>query len=181
MTMNNNQEIFRQFASSLLPPLSSNPCSTRKGPSRRLPQHALPERQQAGHGKRLRCYFQIIASTKVLIMKTIDDLKLEYREKCAISEASKVLKEKFSVEKVVLFGSKAREDDDKESDIDLLVLTSRPVSWNERKAINNALYEIQMAYDVIISTLITTVTEWNEGTFSVLPVHEEISNQGIVA
>ena len=114
-------------------------------------------------------------------MKTIDDLKLEYRDKRAISEASKVLKKRFLVEKVVLFGSKARGDDDRESDIDLLVLTSRPVSWNERKVINNALYEIQMTHDVIISTLITTLTEWNEGTFSVLPVHEEISNQGVVA
>lgn len=116
-----------------------------------------------------------------MIMKTINDLRLEYREKCAISEASRVLKEKFLVEKVVLFGSKARGDDDKESDIDLLVLTSQPVPWNQRKAINNALYEIQMTYDVIISPLITTVEEWNEGTFSVLPVHEEISNQGVIA
>ena len=55
-----------------------------------------------------------------MIMKTINDLRLEHREKCAISEASKVLKEKFLVEKVVLFGSKARGDDDMESDIDLL-------------------------------------------------------------
>jgi len=116
-----------------------------------------------------------------MIMKTINDLRLEHREKCAISEASRVLKKKFLVEKVVLFGSKARGDDDRESDIDLLVLTSQPVSWNQRKAINNALYEIQMTHDVIISPLITTVEEWNEGTFSVLPVHEEISNQGVIA
>jgi predicted nucleotidyltransferase len=114
-------------------------------------------------------------------MKTINDLGLDYREKCAISETSKVLKEKFLVEKVMLFGSKARGDDDEESDIDLLVLTSQPVSWNERKAINNALYEIQMKYDTIISTLITTVTEWDEGTFSVLPIHREILDQGVIA
>lgn len=114
-------------------------------------------------------------------MKTINDLKLEYQEKCAISEASKVLKENFRVEEVMLFGSKARGDDDAESDIDLLVLTSQPVSWDERKAINNALYEIQLRHDVVISTLITTVTEWNEGTFSVLPIHEEILDQGVIA
>jgi predicted nucleotidyltransferase len=114
-------------------------------------------------------------------MKTINDLKLEYREKCAILEASKILKENFLVEEVVLFGSKVRGDDDKESDIDLLVLTSQPVSWKERKAINHALYEIQMTYDVITSLLITTVTEWNEGAFSVLPIHEEIKHQGVIA
>ncbi|MBW2115627.1 MAG: nucleotidyltransferase domain-containing protein [Deltaproteobacteria bacterium] len=106
---------------------------------------------------------------------------MDNREKHAVIEASKMLRERFPVKKVVLFGSKARGDDDEESDIDLLVLTSRPVSWDERKAINNALYEIQLRYDVIISTLITTATEWNEGTFSVLPIHEEILDQGVVA
>ena len=114
-------------------------------------------------------------------MNTIDDLSLDNREKHAVIEASKMLRERFPVKKVVLFGSKARGDDDEESDIDLLVLTSQPVSWDERKAINNALYEIQLRHDVVISTLITTVTEWNEGTFSVLPVHEEILDQGVVA
>lgn len=114
-------------------------------------------------------------------MNTIGDLSLDNREKHAVVEASKMLRHRFPVEKVVLFGSKARGDDDEESDIDLLVLTSQPISWNERKAINNALYDIQMTYDVIISTLITTVTEWNEGTFSVLPIHEEILNQGVIA
>jgi len=114
-------------------------------------------------------------------MNTLDNISIKDNEKNAVLEASAMLREAFPVKEVVLFGSKARGDDDEESDIDLLVLTTQPVSWNERKAINNALYEIQMKYDIIISTLITTVTEWNEGTFSVLPIHGEISNQGVTA
>ena len=114
-------------------------------------------------------------------MNTLDNISIKDNEKKAVLEASAMLREAFPVKEVVLFGSKARGDDDEESDIDLLVLTSQPVSWNERKAINNALYEIQMKYDIIISTLITTVTEWNEGTFSVLPIHGEISDQGVTA
>ncbi len=114
-------------------------------------------------------------------MNTLDNISIKDNEKKAVLEASAMLREAFPVKEVVLFGSKARGDDDEESDIDLLVLTSQPVSWNERKAIINALYEIQMKYDIIISTLITTVTEWNEGTFSVLPIHGEISDQGVTA
>ena len=114
-------------------------------------------------------------------MNTLDNLSIKENEKNAILEASAMLRETFPVKEVVLFGSKARGDDDEESDIDLLILTSQPVSWNERKAINNALFEIQMKYDIIISALITTVTEWNEGPFSVLPIHGEISNHGVTA
>ncbi len=114
-------------------------------------------------------------------MNTLDNIGIKGNERDAVLEASAMLREAFPVKEVVLFGSKARGDDDEESDIDLLVLTSQPVSWNERKAINNALYEIQTKYDIIISTLITTVAEWNEGTFSVLPIHGEISDHGVPA
>jgi predicted nucleotidyltransferase len=113
-------------------------------------------------------------------MNALDNLTIHHQEKIAIMEASKVLREKFRAEEVILFGSKARGDDNKESDIDLLVLTTEPITWNERKAINNALYEIQLKYDVIISPLITTVSKWAEGPFSVLPIHDEVSAQGII-
>ena len=114
-------------------------------------------------------------------MNTLDNISIKDNERNAVIEASAMLREAFPVKEVVLFGSKARGDDDGESDIDLLVLTSQPVSWSDRKAINNALYEIQIRYDIIISPLITTVAEWNEGTYSVLPIHAEISAQGVSA
>ena len=114
-------------------------------------------------------------------MNSLDKLNINNREKTAIIEASRLLREKFQVKEVVLFGSKARGDDDMESDIDLLVLTDEPVTWSERKEINDSLYEIQLKYDVIISPLITTVSTWNDGVFSVLPIHDEISTQGIIA
>lgn len=114
-------------------------------------------------------------------MDTLDDISIKDSEKNAVLDASAMLREAFPVKEVILFGSKARGDDDEESDIDLLLLTSRPVSWHERKAINDALYEIQVKYNTIISPLITTVADWNEGTFAVLPIHGEISDQGVTA
>ena len=114
-------------------------------------------------------------------MNALDNLNINDQEKVAIKEASKILREKFHAKEVILFGSKARGDDDMESDIDILVLIDEPVTWDQRKAINNALYEIQLKYDVIISTLITMVSKWTEGTFSVLPIYDEISAQGVIA
>lgn len=112
-------------------------------------------------------------------MKTVDHLGISENEHRAIQTASKMLKETFPVEEVILFGSKARGDDDDESDIDLLLVTSRPVSWQERKAINNSLYDIQLSCDVIISTLITTDKEWNRGVFSVMPIYDEVCRDGL--
>ncbi len=61
-------------------------------------------------------------------MHTLDDISIKDSEKNAVLDASAMLREAFPVKEVILFGSKARGDDDEESDIDLLLLTSRPVS-----------------------------------------------------
>ena len=113
-------------------------------------------------------------------MRSIDALSLNHREKLAISEASQLLKDQFSAARVILFGSKARGDDDEESDIDLLVLIPERVTWNHRKAINDALFDIELRHDVVISPLTTTIEEWDEGLFSVLPIHAEITERGVV-
>ncbi|MFH0813303.1 MAG: nucleotidyltransferase domain-containing protein [Pseudomonadota bacterium] len=113
-------------------------------------------------------------------MKTLDQLRLTEREKNAIKEATKLLKEKFLVSEVILFGSKARGDDDPESDIDLLLLTPEPLSWRERENIINTLFDVELTYDVVISIMDTTVSEWENGVFTVLPIHKNISRDGVV-
>ena len=113
-------------------------------------------------------------------MKGLTDIPLKANEKEAILKAKQVLKAKFPVADVILFGSKARGDSDPESDIDLLVLTTRPIEWRERHLIIDTLFEIEIEYGVIISIIINTVQEWQDGIFSVLPIHEEISKEGIL-
>ena len=46
--------------------------------------------------------------------------------------------------------------------------------------INDALYDIQLSCDVIISTMISTNKDWNEGAFSVMPIHNEVRKNGIL-
>ena len=112
-------------------------------------------------------------------MKTLNDLSLKDNEREAIREATRMLKEKFPVKEVILFGSKARGDDDPESDIDLLLLTTRPIHWKERHSIVEALFDIEMKYDVVISIIVDSVNDWQTGLSSLLPIHEEITQEGI--
>ena len=112
-------------------------------------------------------------------MKTIDDLSLRDNERKALREATKLLKGKFPVKEVIIFGSKARGDDDEESDIDLLLLTMEPLHWKKRHAIIEALFDVEMKYDVVISILVNTIHEWREGICTVLPIHDEINREGI--
>ena len=112
-------------------------------------------------------------------MKTIDDLVLNNNENTAIREATKILKEKFPVKEVILFGSKARGDDDPASDIDLFLVTERHLHWKERQAIIHALFDLGMAYDVIFSILDTNENDFEKGIFTAFPIYQEIMNDGV--
>jgi uncharacterized protein len=113
-------------------------------------------------------------------MKTFESASLMKNESEAIEAAIRMLKSKFSVSKVILFGSKARGDHDKHSDIDLLVIAAKLLHWKEEKAIVGALFDIGMEYDVIFSPLFTSVDEWENGIFREFPVYQEISRDGAV-
>jgi predicted nucleotidyltransferase len=63
-------------------------------------------------------------------MKTLGEINLLKNEREAIEKAVVATKAKFPVVKVILFGSKARGDDDVHSDIDLAIITSRQTPRN---------------------------------------------------
>lgn len=114
-------------------------------------------------------------------MKTIYELALMDNEKEAIQEATKLLKETFPVKKVILFGSKARGDDDPESDIDLLLVTERSLHWTERPATIYSLFDLGMKHDVIFSILDTTGSDFDNGIFTAFPIYQEIVKEGVTA
>jgi len=113
-------------------------------------------------------------------MKSFESTSLRKNERDAIKAAIRMLKSKFPITKIILFGSKARGDYDEHSDIDLLVVASRSLHWKEEKAIVGALFDIGMEYDVIFSPLFTFVAEWEDGLFTEFPVYQEITRDGAV-
>ena len=113
--------------------------------------------------------------------KQLSMLKLDKKEEKAIFRAARILKEKYPVKKVILFGSKARGDDEEGSDIDLFLLTSRPLRWKERERVIGELFDIEIEFDVVISILDTAISEWYGGIFRHFPIHENIYHEGVVA
>ena len=114
-------------------------------------------------------------------MKTLDQIELNEKDRRAVEAAARILRERFPVERVVLFGSKARGDDDPESDIDLLVLTSRPVTSAEKSAMTDAVFDLQIELGVVISKFVVGLKEWEEGYYQVLPIRSEIERDGVAA
>ena len=113
-------------------------------------------------------------------MRALNDIQLGEGDRAAVSDAADLLRESFPVEQVILFGSKARGQDSPESDIDLLVLTSRPLPWPEQAEMIWAMSPVQHKHDVMISLVVAASREWNEGVYQVLPIRREVDRDGVV-
>jgi predicted nucleotidyltransferase len=111
----------------------------------------------------------------------LDQTRLKPNERAAIEAAAAVLREKLPVAQLILFGSKARGDAHDDSDIDLLVLTTRALSWDEQKQVIALLSPVQLEYDVLFGTIEIPEDEWYHGIYQVLPLRTEVERDGVVA
>ena len=112
-------------------------------------------------------------------METLSNSMLSKNQHKALEELRHRLFHMFDVESLILFGSAARGEADEESDCDLLVVTTNTLTRPERHEITDMVFEINLLHDTNFSTLVIDHDSWETGTFSVLPLREEIIEDGI--
>jgi predicted nucleotidyltransferase len=111
-------------------------------------------------------------------MKSFKDANLHKRERESIRNAAEWLKANFPIERVILFGSRARGDFHKYSDVDLLLISSRPLHWKEEKAVVEALFDLGVENGMVFSPLFASSEEWDGGIFREFPIYREIVKEG---
>ena len=105
---------------------------------------------------------------------------LDNAQQIALRELrSRLLTDLDFVESLTLFGSTARGTAQDGSDIDLLVLTSRPLDNRARHKITDIEFEVNLKYGTNFSTLVLDADEWEVGIASVLPIKRAILRDGI--
>ncbi|NJN28259.1 MAG: nucleotidyltransferase domain-containing protein [Cyclobacteriaceae bacterium] len=80
---------------------------------------------------------------------------------------------------IILYGSQARGDANKESDWDLLILLNQPnLSFEQETKIMDDYYELELAEGIVISPMIYTKNDWNT-KYANIPLHSNINREGI--
>ncbi len=114
--------------------------------------------------------------------RRLDDLTLSPSQRQALAEVRRRLlgDPDIEVEEIVLYGSVARGEADEESDLDLLVVTARPLSRAEsHEKITHVVCEVNLRFDTNLSTLVVDRHAWETGLISVLPIRDEILRDGV--
>lgn len=112
-------------------------------------------------------------------MKKLTDLNLTLQQNQALRELRQRLAEEFTVSEVILYGSVARGEAGEESDIDLLIVTSQPLSRPARHEITDAVFEVNLRYGTNFSTLVVDRISWESGLISALPIREAVRREGV--
>ena len=112
-------------------------------------------------------------------MKSTRETLLTRDQSRALAELRRSLFDRFKIEAIVLYGSTARGEANAESDIDLLILTTLPISRKERHKITEMIFETNLRYETNFSSLVIDRSSWDDGLFSVLPIRQQIEKDGI--
>jgi predicted nucleotidyltransferase len=94
-----------------------------------------------------------------------------------LSKIKKTVSELDPEARIILFGSRARGDYGKESDWDLLILTSIPATEENKRNLRYRLLDIELETEQPISTLIHHHDHWKN--YSITPLYNVIEEEGI--
>jgi len=105
---------------------------------------------------------------------------LPIQERQAIEEFMRCVRQTFSrqVEQMILFGSKARGENNLYSDIDVLLVTDNE-DWRFCHAISDIAADVSLHYDVLIEPHVIEQTRWERMRRGRFVLRETVRNEGI--
>lgn len=98
----------------------------------------------------------------------------------AVLALKDALSKQFGSEtRLILFGSAARGDYDKNSDIDVLVLINGAVNNEIEERVFNCSYDVELENNVVFGIVVYSGEFWDSPAAHVMPLHKTIDREGV--
>ena len=112
--------------------------------------------------------------------KTLDDMpNLDNETRQLLLKLKELLRRHAPNATLLLYGSAARGERGPESDYDVLVLLETPLTAEEMAAIQQAVYDIELRHEIVISLAFYTLDEWNRPLARLSPYHQAVEREAI--
>jgi len=99
-------------------------------------------------------------------------------ETAALKKLKDALVRDFRLVELRLFGSKARGDSDKESDIDVLVVLE-DYDWETKKAVSRLCFDINLEHGVLLAPVLYSRAEYESDLTKVTPFYQAVTKEGV--
>jgi len=114
-------------------------------------------------------------------MKTLEQVQtISGRDRQLLHEIKQIVHKSLPSAEVLLYGSVARGTQDPESDYDILVLTSEPLSKEEETSVDDSLFELELSTGLVVSTIFCPKEKWDTPLYRAMPFHWEIDRDAVV-
>jgi len=99
-----------------------------------------------------------------------------------LKDLKSLLSEQFgdNVSNVYLFGSRAKGKNHQDSDYDVLILLNEDYNWTYKDKIIEAIYEIELAWEVFIDVKVISKNELEHSIKGQNPLYEDAINEGVI-
>jgi len=114
-------------------------------------------------------------------MKTLKELeKLTEEEKLVLERCRDAIREVDPSADVILYGSRARGDDEATSDYDLLVLINGEASLEKEDIICRQLYPIELETGKVLLAMVYSREQWDAPLYRAMPFHKNVERDGVL-
>jgi predicted nucleotidyltransferase len=96
-----------------------------------------------------------------------------------LSEIKKAIASDYPSSEIILYGSRARKEEKAFSDWDILIIIDDNLTENQKIAIHDKLFEIELKTGKIINSIIHTKREWTNPLMQATPFYHNVTKEGI--
>jgi predicted nucleotidyltransferase len=81
---------------------------------------------------------------------------------------------------MILYGSRARGDAERESDYDFLILTDGEVSLAREDTFRRQLYPLEMETGAVFTVILVSRADWGSALYGAMPFYQNVQRDGII-
>jgi predicted nucleotidyltransferase len=81
--------------------------------------------------------------------------------------------------KIILHGSRVRNEARQDSDWDFLIIAEHPLDRRTVTELKDNLYEVELANDEVVSSIIRSRQEWSSPEYDALPFKATVEKEGV--